>query len=222
MLNSTLLYLFALYYLGVRIQGINSHSDAKKNRIQLLNEGQKFAFRISLFSPSHEIVNRQHGVAQNSSGNSTCSNTSGFEIQQQSDLDALGSCTTVTGNIIITAVAIDTVTIPQGVQKVTGDVSVSQTSSVTSFTASGLQTITGTFELLNLTALQTLTAPSLTTVGGINFVILPLLQTMSLGINSVGNVIISDTELSALDGFSLETVNDFDISIGSLPCIADP
>lgn len=151
--------------------------------------------------------------AQNSSsGNSTCSNTSGFEIQQQSDLDALGSCTTVTGNIIITAVAIDTVTIPQGVQKVTGDVSVSQTSSVTTFTASGLQTITGTFELLNLTALQTLTAPSLTTVGGINFVILPLLATMSLGINSVGNVIISDTELSALDGFSLETVNDFDIN----------
>jgi len=179
--------------------------------------------RLPLLSlPSHEIVNRQHGVAQNSSsGNSTCSNTSGFEIQQQSDLDALGSCTTVTGNIIITAVAIDTVTIPQGVQKVTGDVSVSQTSSVTTFTASGLQTITGTFELLNLTALQTLTAPSLTTVGGINFVILPLLATMSLGINSVGNVIISDTELSALDGFSLETVNDFDISIVSLPCIAD-
>jgi hypothetical protein len=179
--------------------------------------------RLPLLSlPSHEIVNRQHGVAQNSSGNSTCSNTSGFEIQQQSDLDALGSCTTVTGNIIVTAVAIDSVTIPQGVQKVTGDVSVSQTSSVTSFTASGLQTITGTFELLNLTALQTLTAPSLTTVGGINFVILPLLQTMSLGINSVGNVIISDTELSALDGFSLETVNDFDISIVSLSYIADP
>src|SRR5277367_3155279 len=170
--------------------------------------------RLPLLSlPSHEIVNRQHGVAQTSSGNSTCSNTSGFEIQQQSDLDALSGCTTVTGNIIVTAVAIDSVTIPEGVQKVTGDVSISQTSSVTAFTASGLETITGTFELLNLTALQTLTAPSLTTVGSINFVILPLLQTMSLGINSVGNVVISDTELSALDGFSLKTVNDFDISM---------
>ena len=191
-------------------QGMSSPSEHGNDEVALV-EG--VIDRLPLLSlPSHEIINRQHGVAQNSSGNTTCSNTSGFEIQQQSDLDALASCTTVTGNIIVTAVAIDTVTIPQGVQKITGDVTVSQTSSVTAFTASGLQTITGTFELLNLTALQTLTAPSLTTVGSINFVILPLLQTMSLGINSIGNVLISDTELSSLDGFSLETVNDFDIS----------
>ena len=105
-------------------------------------------------------------MAQNG-GNSTCSNASGFEIQNQSDLDALSSCTTVTGNIIVTAVAITDVTIPQGVEKVEGDITVSLSSTVTSFTASGLQSISGTFELLNLTALETLNAPSLTSVGGI-------------------------------------------------------
>ena len=102
-----------------------------------------------------------------------------------------------------------TVTIPLGVQKVMGDVSVSRTSTVTGFVASGLQSISGQFELLNLTALQTLTAPSLTSVGSINFVILPLLQSMSFDINQAGNIHISDTQLSSLSGFSLSSVSDF-------------
>jgi len=77
-----------------------------------------------------------------------------------------------------------------------------------SFTASGLQSIAATFELLNL---QTLSVLSLRSVGGINFVILPLLQSMSLSLTQAGNVRISDTQLSALDSLSLSTVGDFGI-----------
>ena len=146
------------------------------------------------------------GVAQNQ-----CSNNSGFEIHAQSDLDALSGCTTVTGNIVVKSVSFSDVTIPQSVEKVEGGVSLSQTPSIKSFTASGLRTITGTFELLNLTALESLSAPSLTSVGSINFVILPKLQTMTLGINEAGNVRISDTQLSALSGFSFTSVKDFGI-----------
>ena len=109
----------------------------------------------------------------------------------------------------------DAVNIPQGIQHVTGDVSVSLTSSVVSFSAPGLESIGGTFELLNLTALLSLSAPSLTSVGGINFVILPLLSTMTFGINQAGNIVISDTQLATLDGFSLTAVNDF--RIGTSP-----
>jgi hypothetical protein len=168
--------------------------------------------RLPLLSlVSSKIVNHQRVIAQG--GNSTCNNTSGFEIQSQSDLDAFGSCTTVNGNILIQSISIDTVTIPNSVTKVIGNVQVGQISALTTFTASGLQSISGTFELLNLTGLQTLSAPSLTSVGGINFVILPLLQTMTLGITQAGDVRISDTELSTLSGFSLSTVNDFGIGI---------
>jgi hypothetical protein len=78
-----------------------------------------------------------------------------------------------------------------------------------------LQSISGTFELVNLTGLTTLSAPSLTSVGSINFVILPLLQSMNLGINEAGNVRISDTQLSALTGLSLSTVSD--LGIGKHP-----
>lgn len=162
------------------------------------------------------IANRQHGVA--AGGSSACSNSSGFEIKAQSDLDALSGCTTVTGSILVTSVSLTDVTIPQGVVTVDGDVSVSLTSTVTSFTASGLHTISGTFELLNLTALQNLDAPRLTSVGGINFVILPLLQTMTLDINHAGNIRVSDTQLSSLSGFSLTSVNDFGIGT-SISCI---
>jgi hypothetical protein len=171
------------------------------------------------FFPSFEIVNRQHFVAQG--GNTSCSNSSGFQIESQADLDALGSCSTVTGSIIVTAVAMDAVNIPSGILHVTGDVSVSLTSSVTSFAAPGLESIGGTFELLNLTALQSLNAPSLTSVGGINFVILPLLTTMTFGITEAGNIVISDTQLSSLDGFSLTTVNDFGISNFPRPTCID-
>jgi hypothetical protein len=171
------------------------------------------------FFPSSEIVNRQHLVAQG--GNTSCSNSSGFQIESQADLDALASCSTVTGSIIVTAVAMDAVNIPAGVLHVTGDVSVSLTSSVVTFAAPGLESIGGTFELLNLTALQSLNAPSLTSVGGINFVILPLLTTMTFGINEAGNIVISDTQLASLDGFALTTVNDFGISSIPLPTCID-
>lgn len=163
-----------------------------------------------LFLPSSEIVaNHRRGVAQ--TGNSTCSNTAGFNIASQSDLDALSTCTNITGSVIINSISISAVTIPQSVALINGDLRIDQISSLVSVTASGLKTITGTFELLNLTALQTLTAPSLTSVGGINFVILPLLQSMSLGITQAGNVRISDTQLSALTGLSLTTVGDFGV-----------
>jgi hypothetical protein len=169
---------------------------------------------LSLLSlVSSEIVNRQRDVAQSS--NSRCTNSSGFEITNQGDLDALSSCSTINGNIIIDAVALDTVTIPSGVQKVSGDLRVTQISSLTSFQATNLESITGTFELVNLTGLTTLSAPSLTSVGSINFVILPLLQSMNLGINEAGNVRISDTQLSALTGLSLSTVSD--LGIGNIP-----
>lgn len=105
----------------------------------------------------------------------------------------------------------ESVSIPLGVEHVTGDVTVSLTSSITSFTASGLQSISGTFELLNLTALATLDAPSLTSVGSLSFVILPVLASMTLGITQAGNIHISDTELSALNGISLTSINDFGV-----------
>jgi hypothetical protein len=107
----------------------------------------------------------------------------------------------------------DPVTIPASVQKINGNLRIGQMKSVVTMQAAGLQSITGTFELLNLTALTTVNAPSLTSVGAINFVILPLFNTMTLGISTAGNVQISDTQLGALNGISLSSVGDFDISM---------
>lgn len=115
------------------------------------------------------------------------------------------------GTINITAVGFSQVTLPSTIVTVEGDVTIAQTSSVSSFSASGLEKITGTFTLLNLTALSSITAGSLTSVGGIYFSILPVFQTMSLGISDAGDVLISDTQLSSLSGLSLSSVNSFDI-----------
>jgi hypothetical protein len=155
-------------------------------------------------------------IGTGQSGNSTCSNTAGFSIQSQSDLDALGGCQTVTGNILVQSVAFDPIVVPSGIEKINGDFRVGLSKSVVTVSATGLQSVSGTFELLNLTALTTVTMPSLTTVGSINFVILPLFNTMTLGISTAGNIQISDTQLTALNGISLSSVGDFDISINRL------
>jgi hypothetical protein len=82
--------------------------------------------------------------------------------------------------------------------------------SLTTFTADGLQSISGIFELLNLTALVLVSAPNLTSVGGIDFAILPLLETLTLDINQASSLRISDTELTAF-GVSITSVGDFSI-----------
>lgn len=85
-----------------------------------------------------------------------------------------------------------------------------QMTSVTTFIADGLQSISGVFELLNLTALEVVSAPNLTSVGGIDFAILPSLQTLTLDINQAGSLRISDTELTAFS-VSITSVGDFSI-----------
>jgi hypothetical protein len=113
----------------------------------------------------------------------------------------------------VNSVAIDNITIPQAVQHIIGDVSVSGIPVLASFAASGLQSISGTFDLFDLSTLQTLTIPNLISVGSINFTLLPLLQTMNLGINEAKNVSIMFTGLSYLDGISLSSVNDLGVSM---------
>jgi hypothetical protein len=117
----------------------------------------------------------------------------------------------VTGNIVVSAVSMTSVSIPEGIEHITGDLTISLTSSITSVSASGLQTVSGTFELLNLTALANLDAPFLSSVGSLTFIILPVLSTMTLGITEVNNIEISDTQLASLDGISLTSINDFGI-----------
>ena len=105
----------------------------------------------------------------------------------------------------------ENITIPSGVQHVQGDVSVSLTSTITSFSAPGLQTISGTFELLNLTQLASVSGPFLSQIGSLSWVILPSLQTVSLQIQEVGSVEISDTQLSTLSIFTFSSVGNFGV-----------
>jgi hypothetical protein len=140
-----------------------------------------------------------------------CSNSNGFNITSQSDLDNLSSCQNLTGNVIIQS------SIPQaslnGVQRVDGDVRVLQDNVMTSFSAPDLETITGAFTLVNLTILSSLSLPQLTQVGSIDFEILPALQTRTFGgITQADDILITDTQLSSLNGIQLSSVHSFNIN----------
>lgn len=85
---------------------------------------------------------------------------------------------------------------------------------MTSFSASSLNSIGDTFKLTGLTILTSLNFGQLTSVGAIDWEALPNLQTLafSTGVSSAGKVSITNTGLTNLDGISLESVGDFDIT----------
>lgn len=85
---------------------------------------------------------------------------------------------------------------------------------MSSLSAPDLESIGKTFKLNGLITLTTLSFGSLTEVGAIDWAALPNLQALSFakGVSKAGSVSITNTGLTSLNGISLDTVGDFDIT----------
>ncbi|KAJ5133944.1 hypothetical protein N7448_001035 [Penicillium atrosanguineum] len=134
-------------------------------------------------------------------------------ISTQSDADALDSCTTVSGDIKIKSSFSGTLTL-NGVEKISGSLTGSNCTALTGIIAPSLVTITDSFTLSEATLVTELSFSELTTVGEINWEALPALQSLTFpaGVTDAGDVIITNTGLTSLDGISLETVGKFQIT----------
>lgn len=126
---------------------------------------------------------------------------------------AIATCTTFTGDVVISADAGSSVDLGS-VQQIKGDLTVENMGSFISLSAADLNSISGTFTLQNLTQLSTLSMTSLSSVGTIVWQSLPALNslTFSTGVQSADSITISDTFLASLDGISLQTVGSMDIN----------
>ncbi|KAJ5665732.1 uncharacterized protein N7477_008180 [Penicillium maclennaniae] len=134
-------------------------------------------------------------------------------VSSQSDADALNSCTTVDGDIKIKSSFSGTLTL-NGIQKISGSLTGSNCTALTSIIAPSLVTITDSFTLNEATLLTELSFAELTSVGAINWEALPALQSLTFpsGVTDAGDVVITNTGLTSLNGISLETVGKFQIT----------
>lgn len=101
-----------------------------------------------------------------------------------------------------------------GVQQITGDLTCVNATQLTSLSGDSLVTIGGKFHLEELQILSTLEFPSLEEVDTIQWVALPALQSLafSSGVSSVTNMLVSNTGMTSLEGFELDTIAVMDIN----------
>ncbi|PYH95140.1 hypothetical protein BO71DRAFT_429298 [Aspergillus ellipticus CBS 707.79] len=152
-------------------------------------------------------------VAQAAVAASCGSSGSTITIASQSDLDSYATCTTLKGDVEISESASGDLTL-SGVTSITGALTCTGASNITSLTASALSSIGDAFKLDGLTTLTTLSFTNLSSVGSISWTALPELQSLDFtkGVSDAGNVEITNTGLTSLDGISLTTVGTFDIT----------
>lgn len=118
----------------------------------------------------------------------------------------LSSCTTVTGDVVISPDAGTTLDLGN-VESIEGSLTADGLTLI-SLSANSLTSIKDTFTLTNLTALSTLSMTSLSSVGSIEWQTLPALSSLTFtnGVKTADSVTISDTHLGSLEGLDLETV----------------
>ncbi|PWY86232.1 GPI-anchored cell wall organization protein Ecm33 [Aspergillus heteromorphus CBS 117.55] len=152
-------------------------------------------------------------AAQTAMAASCGSTDSTITIASQTDLDTYATCTTLKGDVEISSSASGDLTL-SGVTSITGSLSCTGASNVTSLTASALSSIGSAFTLDGLTTLTTLSFTNLSSVGSISWTALPELQSLDFtkGVSEAGDVLITNTGLTSLDGISLTTVGKFDIT----------
>jgi hypothetical protein len=151
-------------------------------------------------------------VAKASSTPTQCSQATAT-VASQADASTLAECTTFTGDVLITEAAAGVITLT-GIDQITGSLLVDSAAGLTSLIAPTLNSISEIFNLTGLTILSTLSFPELTSVGSIFWKTLPELDslTFSSTVNKASVVNIQDTQLTSLDGISLDTVGTLVIS----------
>ena len=134
-------------------------------------------------------------------------------ISSSADAEAISSCGTFAGDVVIDSTASGSIDI-NGLKKIQGTLTAGNATQLSSISADSLVSIGG-LVLDRLTILTTLSFPALTTVGEIKFQSLPSLQSLSLigPVTEVaGDVVISNTQVTDLNGLNLTKAANIDIN----------
>jgi len=149
--------------------------------------------------------------AATAASSSSCAGTT--TLQNGGDAAGISSCTTFSGDIVVATQAANTINI-DGIKEITGSLTSENAAALSGLEASSLQTIGNEFTLTNLTVLSSLNFPQLSEVKSIQWTALPALQTLMFTnqVQKASNVLITDTQLSSLEGINLQMVDMFNIN----------
>lgn len=167
----------------------------------------------AVFAAGKSTLDPQRKEQPDLTGHPECGKGDTIKIENQSDADGYASCKTLKGDVEVDEHYTGDLHL-NGVQQIDGSLTVDGASNMTALSAPRLTSISETFKLNGLTTLYSLSFGSLTTVDSIQWTALPNLQTLdfSKGVTEAGNVAITNTGLTSLDGISLKTVGTFDIT----------
>lgn len=135
-----------------------------------------------------------------------------FLIQNNADAAVILRCSFVKGDIEVRAFG-DVLLVLENVQAIFGTLSITQLPNLVSIEAPVLSTISGTFHLEKLTSLALLHMPSLVAVTVLEWRVLPILGNVNFGhIDGLQSIVIADTSLTGVSGFSSSNLRTFDIN----------
>lgn len=126
-------------------------------------------------------------------------------------MDKISGCNTIVGNLTITG-DLGSAALAS-IQEIDGSLTIFNATSLSSFSADSIKKITGDLNMKELTILTSASFGSLQEVDSINMVTLPAISTFSTDLQNANNIIVSDTTLESVEGFStLKKVNVFNIN----------
>ncbi|QHS71641.1 Ecm33p [Saccharomyces paradoxus] len=165
----------------------------------------KNALTVALLSASALAANSSTSIP------SSCSIGTEATATAQADLDKISGCNTIVGNLTITG-DLGSAALAS-IQEIDGSLTIFNATSLSSFSADSIKKITGDLNLKELTILTSASFGSLQEVDSINMVTLPAISTFSTDLQNANNIIVSDTTLESVEGFStLKKVNVFNIN----------
>ncbi|KAL8876923.1 MAG: hypothetical protein Q9198_004964 [Flavoplaca austrocitrina] len=134
-------------------------------------------------------------------------------INSSEDADAISSCETYDGDVIISSEASGQLSL-NGVERISGDLRCTNASQLTAINADQLSQIGGIFDLEELQIMSSLQMSALVGVNQIRWIALPALQSLNFaqGVARANQVYISNTGLTDLAGIELEQVAAMDIN----------
>lgn len=142
---------------------------------------------------------------------SSCTIGSKATATAQSDLDKIASCQTLVGNLTITG-ELDSATLTN-MEVLKGSLVLKNATQLNNFSADNLKAITGSLTLNGLTTLTSASFRSLIRVDTIDLVTLPAISNFVTNLQSADNILVSDTALETIDGFStLKEINVLNIN----------
>ncbi|CAI4037317.1 hypothetical protein SMKI_02G1870 [Saccharomyces mikatae IFO 1815] len=150
-------------------------------------------------------------ASSSSSIASSCSIGSQATATAQADLDKISGCETIVGNLTITG-DLGSAALAS-IKEIDGSLTIYNASSLSTFSADSIKKITGDLNLKELYILTSASFGSLQEVDSISMITLPAISTFSTDLQNANNIVISDTTLESVEGFStLKKVNVFNIN----------